>query len=288
MGNQTMKNLIKPENEAEAIAIKSLLDEHGIYVEIKSFHDTAYDGLFQTQYGWGVIRVDESNFSKAKKIVDEWYQASPEVIPWEDKEITTESSIENPQKPNNNFFSYTKSFLIILSFILNIFLLCFYFGVFREPLGQYDVSKILDKKGKVIATYKYGKNSQFPYEGTAFSPSGEVLSKFFDSNENGRWERVVNYSKSKKTISVDDNKNDIYETSTEIFNNGISIKSHDKNEDGIFETSIITDQKNQIIATIIDKNHDTFDDEIHYINDNGDEEIIPITGYEKLTNRILN
>ena len=120
MGNQTMENLIKPENEAEAIAIKSLLDEHGIYVEIKSFHDTAYDGLFQTQYGWGVIRVDESNFSKAKKIVDEWYQASPEELPWEDKEITTESSIENQKKPNNNFLSYTKSFLILDSSLLYI------------------------------------------------------------------------------------------------------------------------------------------------------------------------
>jgi hypothetical protein len=48
---------MKPENEAEANVIKSVLAEHGIYAEIKSFHDTAYDGLFQAQYGWGLIRV---------------------------------------------------------------------------------------------------------------------------------------------------------------------------------------------------------------------------------------
>jgi len=30
-----MKNLMKPENEAEANLIKSVLEEHGIYVEIK-------------------------------------------------------------------------------------------------------------------------------------------------------------------------------------------------------------------------------------------------------------
>jgi len=45
---------MQPENQAEANVIKSVLEDHGIYAEIKSFHDTAYDGLFQSQYGWGV------------------------------------------------------------------------------------------------------------------------------------------------------------------------------------------------------------------------------------------
>jgi hypothetical protein len=77
-----LKTLLKPENEAEANAIKSVLEEHGIYAEIKSFHDTAYDGLFQSQYGWGVIRVSEADFAKAQIIIEEWRNASPEEIPW--------------------------------------------------------------------------------------------------------------------------------------------------------------------------------------------------------------
>ena len=68
-----MKNLMKPENEAEANVIKSVLEEHGIYAEIKSFHDTAYDGLFQSQYGWGVIRVSESDLMEAKRIIEEYH-----------------------------------------------------------------------------------------------------------------------------------------------------------------------------------------------------------------------
>ena len=56
-----MIKLITPENEAEANVIKSILEENGIYAEIKSFHDTAYDGLFQSQYGWGLIRVSEAD-----------------------------------------------------------------------------------------------------------------------------------------------------------------------------------------------------------------------------------
>jgi hypothetical protein len=86
MKNNKMINLLKPENEAEANVLKSVLEEHGIYAEIKSFHDTAYDGLFQSQYGWGVISVSEEDLPEAKRIIEEWNEASPEEIPWENVE----------------------------------------------------------------------------------------------------------------------------------------------------------------------------------------------------------
>jgi hypothetical protein len=79
-----MKKLIKPENEAEANVIKSILAENGIYAEIQSFRDTAYDGLFQSQYGWGVIRVAEADLEEAKRIIQEWRDASPMDLPWEE------------------------------------------------------------------------------------------------------------------------------------------------------------------------------------------------------------
>jgi len=84
-GDQTLKPLMKPENEAEANVIKSVLEEHGIHAEIRSFHDTAYDGLFQSQYGWGLIRVSEADFDEAQRIVKEWKDASPDELPWEKK-----------------------------------------------------------------------------------------------------------------------------------------------------------------------------------------------------------
>lgn len=40
-----MKDLIKPENAAEANVIKMILEENGIISEIRSFHDTAYNSL---------------------------------------------------------------------------------------------------------------------------------------------------------------------------------------------------------------------------------------------------
>lgn len=53
------KRIIYLRSEIEAIRIKEILDINEIPHIIRSYHDSAYDGLFQTQYGWGVLEADE-------------------------------------------------------------------------------------------------------------------------------------------------------------------------------------------------------------------------------------
>lgn len=43
------------ENLIEAQVLEDALNEREIPFRIRSFHDTAYNGLFQFQKGWGVI-----------------------------------------------------------------------------------------------------------------------------------------------------------------------------------------------------------------------------------------
>jgi hypothetical protein len=43
------------ENIIEAQVIESILTEQNIPHRIRSYHDTAYDGLFQVQKGWGQL-----------------------------------------------------------------------------------------------------------------------------------------------------------------------------------------------------------------------------------------
>ena len=43
------------ENIIEAQIVESVLKDRGIPHRVRSFHDTAYDGLFQLQKGWGEI-----------------------------------------------------------------------------------------------------------------------------------------------------------------------------------------------------------------------------------------
>ena len=43
------------ENATEAQLMESILKEQHLPHRIRSFHDTAYDGLFQVQKGWGEL-----------------------------------------------------------------------------------------------------------------------------------------------------------------------------------------------------------------------------------------
>ena len=45
------------ENEIEARLLDSVLTERDIPHMMRSYFDTAYDGLFQTQKGWGTVNA---------------------------------------------------------------------------------------------------------------------------------------------------------------------------------------------------------------------------------------
>jgi hypothetical protein len=53
------KKILDLNNVIQATKIKEILDQQGIPFIIRSYQDTAYDGLFQHQYGWGVLEADE-------------------------------------------------------------------------------------------------------------------------------------------------------------------------------------------------------------------------------------
>jgi hypothetical protein len=57
------------ENEIEARLVESILRERDIPHWMVSYHDTAYDGIFQTQKGWGDIRVPEAFVDVVRQII---------------------------------------------------------------------------------------------------------------------------------------------------------------------------------------------------------------------------
>ena len=64
-----MKKILSLNSEIEAIRIREILESNEIPHMIRSFHDTAYDGLFQHQYGWGVLEADEAYENKILELV---------------------------------------------------------------------------------------------------------------------------------------------------------------------------------------------------------------------------
>jgi hypothetical protein len=53
------KKILNLSSVIQATRIKEILDQNGIPHIIRSYQDTAYDGLFQHQYGWGILEADE-------------------------------------------------------------------------------------------------------------------------------------------------------------------------------------------------------------------------------------
>jgi hypothetical protein len=64
-----MKKILSLSSEIEAIRIKEILDSNQIPHLIRSFHDSAYDGIFQNQYGWGVLEADEEHEAKILELL---------------------------------------------------------------------------------------------------------------------------------------------------------------------------------------------------------------------------
>jgi len=66
-----MKKILALTSEMEAFRIKEILESNEIPHLIRSFHDSAYDGIFQNQYGWGVLEADESDEDRILKLIND-------------------------------------------------------------------------------------------------------------------------------------------------------------------------------------------------------------------------
>ena len=58
------------ENAVEAQLVASILKERDIQHRIRSHHDTAYDGLFQAQKGWGDLEAPPAHQREILEIID--------------------------------------------------------------------------------------------------------------------------------------------------------------------------------------------------------------------------
>jgi hypothetical protein len=65
--------LITLDNRFQADLLKDALEKRDIPHLIREYKDTAYDGLFVTQKGWGTVMVDEDRMDEARLIVEELF-----------------------------------------------------------------------------------------------------------------------------------------------------------------------------------------------------------------------
>jgi len=94
-------------NRFEADLIKSELEREGIPVLIRDFTDTAYNGIYIPQKGWGEVRVPEKEKEKAREIITTLEEDfEKKVITLENEELIVcpycgrEISLENKMCPH--------------------------------------------------------------------------------------------------------------------------------------------------------------------------------------------
>lgn len=63
------------DNEIQAQLLKSVLTDEEIPHMVRSYHDTALDGLFQGQYGWGHIEAPPEYKERILGIIDDLNQS---------------------------------------------------------------------------------------------------------------------------------------------------------------------------------------------------------------------
>jgi hypothetical protein len=71
------------ENRFEGDRISQVLHEAGIPFLIKSFLDTAYDGLYIPQKGWGIVMVSKKHKEEAERLI---YEVKKTFVKEEDDE----------------------------------------------------------------------------------------------------------------------------------------------------------------------------------------------------------
>ncbi len=66
------------ENEIEANIIEKILQEKKIPFNIRSYADSAYNGIFQFQYGWGCLEAPVDYYDEIVKIYNDIQKDSEE------------------------------------------------------------------------------------------------------------------------------------------------------------------------------------------------------------------
>ncbi|MBI5011196.1 MAG: hypothetical protein HZB98_16410 [Bacteroidia bacterium] len=68
--------ILSLDNEFQAMLLDDILKERNIPHIIRSYHDSAYDGLWQTQSGWGQIDAPEEYLDEILDIFNNMSQES--------------------------------------------------------------------------------------------------------------------------------------------------------------------------------------------------------------------
>jgi hypothetical protein len=87
------ENVIPIETELEANFLEEVLRDRDIPHVFISYHDSAFNGIYQMQHGWGHVEVPKEHAEEVKRLYEEVKASSPE--PEEEDMIEVQKQDEN-------------------------------------------------------------------------------------------------------------------------------------------------------------------------------------------------
>jgi hypothetical protein len=81
------------QSQFEAHQLEAILKVAGIPCQVLSYHDTAMDGIYQMQKGWGGVRVPENRREEAEKILAAEQAATLDIT---EEEVEKQALVDGP------------------------------------------------------------------------------------------------------------------------------------------------------------------------------------------------
>ncbi len=78
LSQETFVSVKVAEHSFDADRVRDALEQEGIPVLVRTFEDTAYNGIYVSQKGWGHVEVPESQRARAERIVADLAKVFPE------------------------------------------------------------------------------------------------------------------------------------------------------------------------------------------------------------------
>jgi hypothetical protein len=67
--DEVFVNVMTLDDQFEADVVKDALEKENIPVLVRSFRDTSFDGIFESQKGWGAVLVPDEFRKRANEII---------------------------------------------------------------------------------------------------------------------------------------------------------------------------------------------------------------------------
>jgi len=82
---ERLESIAALDNEIQAGLVDAILSERKISHIMQTYRDSAYDGIFQTQKGWGVILATPVFGAEIRAIIEDVKRQSSQQNPKDDK-----------------------------------------------------------------------------------------------------------------------------------------------------------------------------------------------------------